>query len=141
MTSTLEAHAPLTEGTHGRHESEPVKATDETSELEKFAALLPETQAYRTMPSLSDAAPWRSPRVSSREAHMTVIIEGSPTTPPAGDTIQRPGFEASMSWARAAFRAHALLSQTMSDEEVDELMDPAVRFDQISVKLPPFLFG
>lgn len=53
MTTTLEAHEPLTEGSQGRQEPEPVPDADETSELETFAALLAQTHAYRTMPVLA----------------------------------------------------------------------------------------
>ena len=72
---------------------------------------------------------------------MTLILE-SPTTASTAGPIQRPAadFEVPTSWARAAVRAHALLSQTMPDEEIDELVDAAVPFDQ-AIVLPPFLFG
>lgn len=56
MATTLETCEPLTEGTHGRHGSEPVNDADEHSELETLAALLAQTRAYRTMPIFSDAA-------------------------------------------------------------------------------------
>lgn len=75
------------------------------------------------------------------EANMTVIMDVQPTTAAAGDSIQRSDFGASTSWATAACRAHALLSQTMPDEEIDELIDAAVPFDQAMFKLPRFLFG
>lgn len=50
MTMTLETHKPMTEGPHRRHEPEPSSPSDETSDLEKLAAVLAQTQAYRTMP-------------------------------------------------------------------------------------------
>ncbi len=71
---------------------------------------------------------------------MTVTLESSPTTAVAEGLIQPADFEAPPNWARAAVRAHALLSQTMPDEEIDELVDAAVAFDRATF-LPPFLFG
>ena len=73
---------------------------------------------------------------------MTLIIEASPTTVVVEQPIPRPtaGVQAQTSWASAAVRAHALLSQTMPDEEIDELVDAAVRLEQ-AVVLPPFFFG
>ena len=141
MTTTLEAHEPLTEGTHGCHGSEPVNDADEQSELEKLAALLGQTRAYRTTPIFVGSSHLRQRRMSSREADMTVMWEGSSTATADGDATQRPEREGSTTWTRAAYRAHALLSQTMSDEEMDELLDAAVPFDQAILKLPCFFFG
>ena len=72
---------------------------------------------------------------------MTLILE-SPTTAVAPGPVQRPAADLQVptSWARAAVRAHALLSQTMPDEELDELVDAAVPLAQPTV-LPAFLFG
>ncbi len=73
---------------------------------------------------------------------MTLLVEGPPTTAVVAGPMERPPatFAASTSWASAAVRAHALLSQTMPDEEVDELLDRAVRFEE-TIILPRFLFG
>jgi hypothetical protein len=72
---------------------------------------------------------------------MTLLVEAPPTTvvvePPEHPAAT---FAASNSWASAAARAHALLSQTMPDEEVDQLLDRAVRFEE-AVVLPRFFFG
>lgn len=72
---------------------------------------------------------------------MIVVWEAPSTATAAGDATQRPDREASTSWARAVRRAHALLSQTMSDEELDAVLDAAVPFDQAILELPRFLFG
>jgi hypothetical protein len=68
-------------------------------------------------------------------------MEASPTTAVVAQPVQRPAAHigASTGWAGTAVRAHALLSQTMTDEELDEL-DAAVPFDQ-AIVLPAFLFG
>jgi len=73
---------------------------------------------------------------------MTLILEAPPTMTAVEQSIQRPAapVEASTGWAGAAVRAHALLSQTMSDEEIDALVDGAVPFEQ-TIVLPAFLFG
>ncbi len=71
---------------------------------------------------------------------MTLILEPSPTTAVAERPIQRPDFDVPTSWAKTAVRAHALLSQTMTDEELDELVAAATPFDQ-AIRLPPFLCG
>lgn len=71
---------------------------------------------------------------------MSVITVESPTTAFAEGPIQRLDVEGPTSWARAAARAHALLSQTMPDDEIDELVARTVPFDQ-AIVLPPFLFG
>jgi hypothetical protein len=73
---------------------------------------------------------------------MTLIMEASPTTAVVEESIQRPAAHigASAVWASAGVRAHALLSQTMADEEIDALVDAAVPFDQ-AIVLPAFFFG
>jgi hypothetical protein len=71
---------------------------------------------------------------------MTAIMDASPTAAVAERPVPRPHVEAPNSWANAAVRAHALLSQTMPDEEIDELVEAAVPFHR-TICLPPFLFG
>jgi hypothetical protein len=73
---------------------------------------------------------------------VTLIMEASPTTAVVAQPVQRPAAHigASTGWASTAVRAHALLSQTMPDEEIDDLVDAAVPFDQ-AIVLPAFLFG
>jgi hypothetical protein len=71
---------------------------------------------------------------------MTVLMEASPTTAVAEQPIQQPDVERMTSWVAAAFRAHALLSQTMPDEELDDLVVAATPSDQ-AIVLPSFLFG
>lgn len=70
---------------------------------------------------------------------MTLVLEAPPTTV-AGQPMQlaAAGSEALTSRASAAVRAHALLSQTMPDDELDELVEagPPNR-----LVLPAFLFG
>jgi hypothetical protein len=80
--------------------------------------------------------------VLGAEAKMTLIMEAAPTTTVVEQSIQRPAAhtEASTRWASAAVRAHALLSQTMPDEDIDELLDAAAPFDQ-AIVLPAFFFG
>lgn len=72
---------------------------------------------------------------------MTLLVEAPPTIVGAVP-MERPAarFAASTSWASAAVRAHALLSQTMPDEELDALLDRAVGFEE-TIVLPPFFFG
>ena len=71
---------------------------------------------------------------------MTLILEAPPTA-----VAEQPlesaaaGSEALTSAARAAVRAHALLSQTMPDEEVDELLESAAPVHRFV--LPAVLFG
>jgi hypothetical protein len=71
---------------------------------------------------------------------MTLVLEALPTTV-AERSVQRAaaGSEALTSRASAAVRAHALLSQTMSDEEIDELLEAATPL--IPLALPVFFFG
>jgi hypothetical protein len=72
---------------------------------------------------------------------MTLILE-STTTAVSAEPTQCPAadFEAPNRWTAAAVRAHALLSQTMTDEQIDELVDAAAPFAQ-PIVLPAFLFG
>ena len=78
--------------------------------------------------------------VPGPEANVTLILEASASTAVVEAPIQLPDVDAPTSWARAAARAHALLSQTMPDEEIDELVHAAVPFAQ-PIVLPAFLFG
>jgi hypothetical protein len=73
---------------------------------------------------------------------MTLIMEAAPTTTAVEQPIQPspPPVDASTGWAATAARAHALLSQTMTDEELDELVDATPPFVQ-AIVLPTFLFG
>ncbi|HEV3364972.1 MAG TPA: hypothetical protein VG795_12695 [Acidimicrobiia bacterium] len=73
---------------------------------------------------------------------MTLIMEPSPTTAVVERPVQCPAAHigASTDWASTAVRAHALLSQTMPDEELDALVEAAVPFDQ-AIVLPAFFFG
>ena len=70
---------------------------------------------------------------------MTLVLE-APCTTVAEQPIQRAavGSQAVTSLASAAVRAHALLSQTMPDDELDELVEagPLNR-----LVLPAFFFG
>ncbi len=70
---------------------------------------------------------------------MTLILEASPSTAVLESAIQPADVDTATSWTRAAVRAHALLTQTMPDDEIDELV-AAAPFAQ-AVVLPPFLFG
>ena len=71
---------------------------------------------------------------------MTLLLE-APLTTGTDQTVQRAGAnsEALTSPASVAVRAHALLSQTMSDEELDELVEGAG--PRHCVVLPVFFFG
>lgn len=73
---------------------------------------------------------------------MTLTIDASPTTAVVDQSAQRPAAHSggSTGWAGTAVRAHALLSQTMPDEEIDELIEAPVPFDQ-AIVLPAFFFG
>lgn len=71
---------------------------------------------------------------------MTLALDAPPTTV-AEESMQRTAAPAGALTGRAsaAVRAHALLSQTMPDEELDELLEAAGPVDRLV--LPPFLFG
>ena len=71
---------------------------------------------------------------------MTLLLE-APLTTGAEQPVQRAraNSEALTSPASVAVRAHALLSQTMSDEELDELVEDAGPRNRLV--LPVFLFG
>ena len=72
---------------------------------------------------------------------MTLLMEATSTTAVVEQSIQRPGhIEASTGWASTAVRAHALLTQTMPEEELDELVEAAVPPSQ-AIVLPAFFFG
>lgn len=74
---------------------------------------------------------------------MTLTIDASPTTAVLVDQpAPRPAAQigGSTGWASTAVRAHALLSQTMPDDEIDELLDAAVPINQ-AIVLPAFFFG
>lgn len=69
------------------------------------------------------------------------LVQEAPRTTVAGQPIQRAGAGsgALASRASAAVRAHALLSQTMPDEELDELVEAAGPLNRLV--LPAFFFG
>ncbi|HKY76366.1 MAG TPA: hypothetical protein VJS45_09510 [Acidimicrobiia bacterium] len=71
---------------------------------------------------------------------MTLVLE-APLATVAEQAIERAaaGSKALTSCATAAVRAHALLSQTMPDEELDELLETAGPVS--CFVLPAFLFG
>ena len=73
---------------------------------------------------------------------MTLIMDASPTMAVVEQSVQHPANHTDVlaGWASAAVRAHALLSQTMPDEELDELVEAAAPFDQ-AIVLPAFFFG
>jgi hypothetical protein len=71
---------------------------------------------------------------------VTVITEAPPTPAAAPEPISFIDVEPTTSWADVATRAHALLTQTMPDEEIDALVAGAARFHP-GIVLPPFLFG
>lgn len=71
---------------------------------------------------------------------MTLVQEAPPTTV-AGQPTQRAGAGSAALTSRgsAAVRAHALLSQTMPDEELDERVEAAGPLNRLV--LPAFFFG
>ena len=71
---------------------------------------------------------------------MTLVLEPSPANV-AEQPFERAaaGSGALTSRASAAVRAHALLSQTMPDDELDELLEAAGPFNRLV--LPVFFFG
>ncbi len=71
---------------------------------------------------------------------MTLVLE-APLATVAEQPIERAaaGSETLTSRGSAAVRAHALLSQTMSDEELDELLEAVGPLN--GLVLPAFLFG
>lgn len=71
---------------------------------------------------------------------MTLVLE-APLATVAEQPIERAaaGSETLTSRRSAAVRAHALLSQTMSDEELDELLEAVGPLN--GLVLPAFLFG
>jgi hypothetical protein len=71
---------------------------------------------------------------------MTLILEAPATTDVAERPVQPRDNEPPTSWAATAARAHAFLSQTMPDEEIDELVAAAAWSDR-TISLPPVLFG
>jgi hypothetical protein len=73
---------------------------------------------------------------------MTLILEAPPSTAVVDQPVQRLAdrLGAPTGWASTAVRAHALLTQTMPDEDIDGLVEAAVPFDQALV-LPAFFFG
>jgi hypothetical protein len=71
---------------------------------------------------------------------MTLMMEASPATVVDEPPVQPSTSEALDSWARVAARAHALLTQTLPDDELDALLEAPVRLERPFL-LPPVLFG
>jgi len=72
---------------------------------------------------------------------MTLTLENPPTTV-ATILEWQDALRAPTNWARAAVRLHGLLSQTLADEELDELVWQAeVGFNRTAFVAPLVLAG
>jgi hypothetical protein len=73
---------------------------------------------------------------------MTLTMELPPTTVAVDDLDGRETPRVQTSWAQAAIRAHGLLSQTLPDELIDEIVREAeAGLTPTAFVLPTFLFG
>ena len=72
---------------------------------------------------------------------MTLMMENPPTT--MATTLEwEAALLAPTNWARAAVRLHGLLSQTLADEELDELVwEAEVGFNRTAFVAPLVLAG
>ncbi len=72
---------------------------------------------------------------------MTLTMENPPTT--MSTTLEwEDALLAPTNWARAAVRVHGLLSQTLADEEIDELVwEAEVGFNRTAFVAPLLLAG
>jgi hypothetical protein len=83
-----------------------------------------------------------SPPSADQEAAMTLTMEVPPTTVAVDDLEGREAPRVQTSWAQAAIRAHGLLSQTLPDELVDEIVCEAeAGLTPTAFVLPTVLFG
>jgi hypothetical protein len=73
---------------------------------------------------------------------MTLTMENPPMTVATDDLEWKDALRVRTSWAQAAIRVHGLLSQTLADELIDELIWQAeAGFTQTAFVVPPVLFG
>lgn len=77
---------------------------------------------------------------AAQEADMTLTLENPPTT--VAILEWEDALLAPTNWARAAVRLHGLLSQTLADEEIDELVwEAEVGFNRTAFVSPLVLAG